>query len=120
MWLLLKEDISKLFKSEYTYLFPINKNNFFIGKNNSGKSYFSRFLMKNTIKIYKNKSELKDEISDQIRTLKMDKLATQKMIIAEIDAWGQRFAEDPSLLETLQAEQAEAPQAPEAQKETGV
>lgn len=64
--------------------------------------------------------ELKDEISDQIRTLKMDKLATQKMIIAEIDAWGQRFAEDPSLLETLQAEQAEAPQAPEAQKETGV
>ena len=32
MWLLLKEDISKVFKSEYTYLFPINKNNFFIGK----------------------------------------------------------------------------------------
>ncbi len=67
MWLLLKEDISKVFKSEYTYLFPINKNNFFIGKNNSGKSYFSRFLMKNSIKFYKNKNELIDDISNNLK-----------------------------------------------------
>ena len=103
MWLLLKEDISKLFKSEYTYLFPINKNNFFIGKNNSGKSYFSRFLMKNTIKIYKNKSELKDEISynlkdtsksiDEFRGLineklkcVVDKYLNYKQLLEKIDA----------------------------------
>ena len=67
MWLLLKEDISKVFKSEYTYLFPINKNNFFIGKNNSGKSYFSRFLMKNSIKFYKNKNELINDISNNLK-----------------------------------------------------
>lgn len=66
MWLLLKEDISKIFKSKYTYLFPINKNNFFIGKNNSGKSYFSRFLMKNSIKFYKNKNELIDNITNNL------------------------------------------------------
>lgn len=69
MWLLLKEDISKVFESKikYTYLFPINKNNFFIGKNNSGKSYFSRFLMKNSIKFYKNKNELIDDISNNLK-----------------------------------------------------
>ena len=68
MWLLLKEDLSKKFKNEcnYTYLFPINRNNFFIGKNNSGKSYFSRFLMKNSIKIYRSKDELIEEISDNM------------------------------------------------------
>lgn len=68
MWLLLKEDLSRKFKnnSGYTYLFPINKNNFFIGKNNSGKSYFSRFLMKNTIKIYTDKNILIGDIASAI------------------------------------------------------
>ena len=72
MWLLLKENLSNKFKNEcnYTYLFPINKNNFFIGKNNSGKSYFSRFLMKNTIKIYRDKSELMEEICQKILNVK--------------------------------------------------
>lgn len=72
MWLLLKENLSNKFKNEcnYTYLFPINKNNFFIGKNNSGKSYFSRFLMKNTIKIYIDKSELMEEICQKILNVK--------------------------------------------------
>ena len=71
MWLLLKENLSKKFKNdcEYTYLFPINKNNFFIGKNNSGKSYFSRFLMKNTIKIYTHKEELIEEIENNIKNV---------------------------------------------------
>lgn len=64
--------------------------------------------------------ELTEKISNQIRTLKMDKLATQKMIISEIDAWGQRFAEEPSLLETLQAEQAQTTQSPNTQTDTGV
>lgn len=74
MWLLLKEDLSKKFKNEcnYTYLFPINKNNFFIGKNNSGKSYFSRFLMKNTIKIYLDKKELIKDISENIMNVPRD------------------------------------------------
>ena len=63
---------------------------------------------------------LKEKISEKIRTLKLDKIATQKMIIAEIDAWGQRFAKDPSLLESLQAEQAETAQSPDTQEETGV
>lgn len=74
MWLLLKEDLSKNFKNEcnYTYLFPINKNNFFIGKNNSGKSYFSRFLMKNTIKIYIDKNRLIEEICNTIMSIQRE------------------------------------------------
>lgn len=64
--------------------------------------------------------DLKEKISEKIRTLKLDKIAIQKMIIAEIDAWGQRFAEAPSLLESIQTEQAETMQSPDTQQETGI
>lgn len=68
MWILLNENINEQFKSnnKYTYLFPINKNNFFIGKNNSGKSYFMRFIMKHIQKIYFNKEDLVREIKELI------------------------------------------------------
>lgn len=68
MWILLERSILEKFKNSdnYSYLFPINKNNFFIGKNNSGKSYFMRFIMKNMRKVYFTKKQLIDEIKDAI------------------------------------------------------
>lgn len=103
MWLLLKEDLSKNFKNEcnYTYLFPINKNNFFIGKNNSGKSYFSRFLMKNTIKIYRNKSELIKEISDNIMNVPRDILKFKGLKNKRANDFVNQFLEYEKLLEKI-------------------
>lgn len=68
MWILLNESISNKFKNEnnYTYLFPINRNNFMIGKNNSGKSYFMRFIIKNLIDIYISRDQLIHEIKQFI------------------------------------------------------
>lgn len=63
---------------------------------------------------------LKDKISEKIKKLKAEQSTIQKKIIAEIDAWGKRFEEDASLLETLQTKQPETSQSPDTQKETDV
>ena len=103
MWLLLKEDLSKKFKNEcnYTYLFPINKNNFFIGKNNSGKSYFSRFLMKNTIKIYRDKSELIKDISENILNIPRDIMAFTGLKNKQINKFVSEFLKYEELLKKI-------------------
>lgn len=68
MWLVLKDSISSNFENEegYTYIFPMNKINFFVGKNNSGKSRFLRFIMQNTVRIYNDEKELKKYICDAL------------------------------------------------------
>lgn len=54
MWLLLDKNILDKFNidNQSTYLLKIDKTNFLVGKNNSGKSYFLRFLLTNSLKIY--------------------------------------------------------------------
>lgn len=103
MWLLLKENLSKKFKNDcnYTYLFPINKNNFFIGKNNSGKSYFNRFLMKNTIKIYIEKEELIKDIAENILNVPMDIIAFAGLKNEMINNYVARFLKYEELLKKI-------------------
>lgn len=64
MWLLLKENILDKFNidSKSTYLLKIDKTNFLVGKNNSGKSYFLRFLLTNSLKIYNDIIELSEDL----------------------------------------------------------
>lgn len=107
MWLLLKEDISKVFKSEYTYLFPINKNNFFIGKNNSGKSYFSRFLMKNSIKVYKNDNELIDDISNNLKDTSKNINEFRNLVNEEFECIVDKYLNYVQLLEKINSSKQE-------------
>ena len=55
MWLLLDKKISNIFnfseQKKYTYLVDLSRVNILVGKNNSGKSYFMRNLLKHSIKI---------------------------------------------------------------------
>lgn len=64
MWLLVKENILGKFNidSKSTYLLKIDKTNFLVGKNNSGKSYFLKFLLNNSIKVYKDVIELSEDL----------------------------------------------------------
>ena len=103
MWLLLKENISNKFKNEskYTYLFPINKNNFFIGKNNSGKSYFGRFLMKNTIAVYVEKSDLIKDIEENIINVPSKIIEFKDLQNKKIDEFVNKFLEYERLLKTI-------------------
>ncbi len=73
MWLLLKRNIKEIFKNDenYTYIFPINKFNFFVGKNNSGKSYFMRFILNNYVKLYTDIEDVKISIINQVQNLKI-------------------------------------------------
>ena len=73
MWLLLKRNIKEIFKNDenYTYIFPINKFNFFVGKNNSGKSYFMRFILNNYVKLYSDIEDVKMSIINQVQNLKI-------------------------------------------------
>lgn len=73
MWLLLKRNIKEIFKNDenYTYIFPINKFNFFVGKNNSGKSYFMRFILNNYVKLYTDIEDVKMSIINQVQNLKI-------------------------------------------------
>lgn len=61
MWLLLNENISKKFNIDepYTYLIPLEKINIIVGKNNSGKSYLMRQIIKSTIKVL-NRDDIKE------------------------------------------------------------
>ncbi|NLC87288.1 MAG: AAA family ATPase [Clostridiaceae bacterium] len=70
MWLLLKENTLNNFNidNRSTYLFKIDKTNFLVGKNNSGKSYFLRFLLTNSLRIYSDISELSEDLKKIILT----------------------------------------------------
>ena len=74
MWILLKKDISKEFKfeEEYTYLIDVHKLNIIVGQNNSGKTYFMREIIKNTIDLI-NKEKIKDIIFNN-SSIKEDKI----------------------------------------------
>ena len=87
MWLLLCEDISKKFNfnKNYTYLLDLNKINILVGKNNSGKSYLMREILKNSIDILNRtmlkKLILKDEnFTDLSKINKFDKVDVLKDI----------------------------------------
>lgn len=66
MWLLLKNNISLNFKFDKccTYLLPLSKVNIIVGKNNSGKSYLMRQIIKNTISIM-NKEKIKEYVFEE-------------------------------------------------------
>ena len=68
MWLLLSKNISDNFNidNQSTFLLKIDKTNFLVGKNNSGKSYFLRFLLTNSLKIYGNMSVLLEDLKNII------------------------------------------------------
>ena len=63
MWLLLKNNISLDFKFNKccTYLLPLSKVNIIVGKNNSGKSYLMRQIIKNTISVL-NRDKIKEYV----------------------------------------------------------
>ena len=63
MWLLLKNNISLVFKFNKccTYLLPLSKVNIIVGKNNSGKSYLMRQIIKNTISVL-NRDKIKEYV----------------------------------------------------------
>ena len=65
MWLLLSKKVSKniSFNKKYTYLIDLKKINILVGKNNSGKSYLMREILRNTIKVI-NRDEIKNFISE--------------------------------------------------------
>lgn len=88
IWAVLRDNINTYFKNEsdYTYIFPINKNNFFVGKNNSGKSRFLRFIMKNTIRIYTDEKHLIDELCNSITNNKNNFKKIQTTGICELDS----------------------------------
>ena len=67
MWLLLQNDIAKKFKfsKKYTYLLDLKKINIIVGKNNSGKSYFIREIIKNSINIV-DRYEIKNIVFSNI------------------------------------------------------
>lgn len=71
MWLLLKEDLSKSFDSQFCFLLPMNKINFIIGKNNGGKSYLMRYIINNCLHIYNERNELLVDIRDGISKIQI-------------------------------------------------
>lgn len=72
MWILLRNNISQKFNfnKSHTYLLELSKINILVGKNNSGKSYLMREIIKDTIKIL-NRDEIKNMIFEDknFRTL---------------------------------------------------
>lgn len=66
MWLLLCSNISERFKfnKKYTYLLELNKINILVGKNNSGKSYLMREIIRNTIRVL-NREEIKEMVFNE-------------------------------------------------------
>ena len=88
MWLLLNKNILDNFEisNQFTYILKIDKTNFLVGKNNSGKSYFLRFLLKNSLKIYENNEELIKDIKEIILSDKnidlnfLSKLENEKIV----------------------------------------
>ena len=68
MWALLNESISSEFNTtnQLTFLLNLDKTNLFVGKNNCGKSFFLRFLLKNIKKIYSSKEELVEDLKTEL------------------------------------------------------
>lgn len=81
MWLLLSKNIDSKFSidKDYTYLVDLKKINIIIGKNNSGKSYFMREILKNTIAIL-NREELKEIVKSGTNMIHLDYIDTFKQV----------------------------------------
>ena len=75
MWLLLEDNIAKKFNidKKYTYLLQLNKVNIIVGKNNSGKSYFMRQIIKSAIKVI-NREEIKSMIFNDKNFIDLEKI----------------------------------------------
>ena len=88
MWLLLNKNILDNFviSNQFTYILKIDKTNFLVGKNNSGKSYLLRFLLKNSLKIYEDNEALIKDIKEIILSDKnidlnfLSKLENEKIV----------------------------------------
>lgn len=82
MWLVLQSDISKKFKfsRKYTYLLDLKKINIIVGKNNSGKSYFMREIIKNSINII-DRNEIKQIVFNEIKIQNLKILDTLYNIV---------------------------------------
>lgn len=92
MWVLFKTDISQEFETDYTRLLPINKINFIIGKNNSGKSYFMRHIIKNVICVFHSKDEIIDIIKNDIKRTKINYNEYCKSLNFEISSLASFFS----------------------------
>lgn len=88
MWLLLNKNILDNIEisNQSTYILKIDKTNFLVGKNNSGKSYLLRFLLKNSLKIYEDNETLIKDIKEIILSDKnidldfLSKLENEKIV----------------------------------------
>ncbi len=75
MWLLLEDNLAEKFNidKKYTYLLQLNKINIIVGKNNSGKSYLMRQIMKSAIKVI-DREEIKSIIFDDKNFENLEKI----------------------------------------------
>ena len=74
MWLLLNDEIEKNIELNgiNTRLIKISKATFLVGKNNSGKSYFLRDILKKVIKVYIDKQELLNDLKANLNDAKIE------------------------------------------------
>ena len=93
MWLLLGENILDKFNidNQSTYLLKVDKTNFLVGKNNSGKSYFLRFLLMNAIKIYNDKIELINDLKQAILSNEINFELFDRIENTNINALSERY-----------------------------
>lgn len=82
MWLVLRNNISENFNfsKKYTYLLELKKINIIVGKNNSGKSYLMREILKNIINIV-DRDEIKTIVFNDKNFKQIGKLSTLNNII---------------------------------------
>ncbi len=101
MWLLLGENILDKFNidNQSTYLLKVDKTNFLVGKNNSGKSYFLRFLLMNAIKIYNDKIELINDLKQAILSNEINFELFDRIENTNINALSERYKKYITLLD---------------------
>lgn len=70
MWVLLSEAIDDNIKvnDSNLKLIKIEKTTFLVGKNNSGKSYLLRNILKKAIKMYKNREEVITDLKESLKS----------------------------------------------------
>lgn len=101
MWLLLGENILDKFNidNQSTYLLKVDKTNFLVGKNNSGKSYFLRFLLMNAIKIYNDEIELIKDLKQAILSNEINFELLDRIENTNIKALSERYKKYITLLD---------------------
>ena len=101
MWVLLGENILDKFNidNQSTYLLKVDKTNFLMRKNNSGKSYFLRFLLMNAIKIYIDKIELINDLKQAILSNEINFELFDRIENTNINALSERYKTYITLLD---------------------